>query len=138
MIDWNKKAFERWREAEKLTPEQATARFEQLYVEDADCYGLTEDVIRDHAQGEYPRMRIYGTEKMTLNLDADWIVRDATEDLHEEAYANIPSERILELQVMLDAWCEKVRAATDTYYADWQYAIVLPEVEIEEDGEDGE
>ena len=127
--------IDRWKMAEKLTPEQALARFEQLYVEDADTFGLTADVISDHADGEYPRMRIYGTTKRSIKLDADWILENATEDLHEEAYANIPASRVTDLQVTLDAWCETVAKATETYFPDYRYAVVLPEA-AEEDGED--
>ena len=127
----------RWQKAEKLTPEQALERFDQLYVEEADSFGLTADVISDHADGEYPRMRIYGTSKRSIQMDAEQIIANATEDLHEDAHVNIPASRAMELQVTLDAWCETVAKATETYAPDYRYAIVLPEV-AEGDDENGE
>ncbi len=134
-LEWAKKELERWEKAEKLTPEQAMERFEQLFVEEADEYGLTEDVISDHEDGGYPRMRIYGTWKKSIYLDTDRILENATDDLHEDAYANIPLARVEELQMLLDAWCEKVAAVTETYYPDYRYAVVLPEATEEDDDE---
>ena len=136
-FEWAKKEHERWLKAEKLTPEQAMERFEQLYVEEADEFGLTEDVISDHEDGGYPRMRIYGTWKKSIKLDAKWILENAASDLHEDVYDAIPSARVTELQMLLNAWVEKVASLTETYYPDYQYAIVLPLV-VEEDDENDE
>ncbi len=136
-FEWEKKEHERWEKAEKLTPEQAKERFEQLYVEEADECGLTEDVISDHEDGGYPRMRIYGTWKKGIKLDAKWILENAVSDLHEDVYDAIPSARIKELQTSLDAWVEKVAPLTETYFPDYRYAVVLPEV-VEGDDEDGD
>ena len=54
-----------------------------------------------------------------ISIDADSIIEDACEELHEEARENISFDDIKELQDMLDTWCEN-QAGTKTAYPNYQ------------------
>lgn len=66
---------------------------------------------------------VWGTYTINLSLDADSILENATDDLHEEADNNIVYRA--ELQQFLDDWCAK-QSGTTTYYQDTKYAIEIP------------
>lgn len=53
--------------------------------------------------------------KAEISMDADWIIENACEDLHEDARDNISDKEEKELQEFLDKWCEK-QTGTTTYY----------------------
>ena len=65
---------------------------------------------------------VYGTQTDMIHIDADSIVEQACEDLHEDAYCSIDYKDIKDLQKMLDDWC-KEQTCTITYYPDYTYAI---------------
>lgn len=50
-----------------------------------------------------------------MNMDAEDIIANACEELHEDAYENISQSDIGELQSYLDEWCKK-QTGTNTYY----------------------
>ena len=53
--------------------------------------------------------------KSEISMDADWIIENACEELHEDARDNISDKEEKELQEFLDKWCEK-QTGTITYY----------------------
>lgn len=53
--------------------------------------------------------------KAEISMDADWIIENACEELHEDARDNISDKEEKELQEFLDKWCEK-QTGTTTYY----------------------
>ena len=65
---------------------------------------------------------VYGTQTDMIHINADYIVEEACEDLHEDAYESIDYTDIKKLQKMLDDWC-KEQTCTVTYYPDYIYAI---------------
>ena len=50
-----------------------------------------------------------------MSIDADWIIENACEELHEDARDSIGSKDEKELQKFLDKWCDK-QTGTTTYY----------------------
>lgn len=54
----------------------------------------------------------------SISINANKIIEDACEGLHEDAYSNIESSDEQELQKYLDSWCKK-QTATTTYYPDY-------------------
>lgn len=66
---------------------------------------------------------VWATSCSKISLDADRILEQATDDLHEDARDRIVDED--ELQSFLDKWCEK-QTGTETYYPDYRYAILIP------------
>lgn len=66
---------------------------------------------------------VWGTSYTRLSLDVDSIIKNACDDLHEEAGSNIVDQD--ELQEFIDRWCAK-QTGTETYYADHKYTIKIP------------
>lgn len=56
---------------------------------------------------------LWNCEVVKISMDADSIIENACEELHEDARDNISNEK--ELQEVLDKWCEK-QTGTITYY----------------------
>ena len=65
---------------------------------------------------------VWSTTKIGLSMDAGYIIENACEELHEDAYQNITNGK--ELQEFLDAWCAK-QTGTDSYTVDYKYAIMI-------------
>lgn len=61
-------------------------------------------------------------EERMIFIDANMIVEDACEELHEDAYDQISYENIKELQELLDAWCKK-QTGTITYYPGYEECV---------------
>lgn len=59
------------------------------------------------------------TNPMDIFMDADDIISNACEELHEDAYNNISIEDTKELQNMLDEWCKK-QTGTRTLYPNYK------------------
>ena len=91
-----------------------------------DLYKYCEDA------GEELPDYVWGTQTDMIHIDADSIVEQACEDLHEDAYYSIDYKDIKDLQKMLDDWC-KEQTCTVTYYPDYRYAIKIPWEDCEED-----
>ena len=77
-----------------------------------DC--LDEDV-------EMPKY-VWGTTEVALSIDAESVVENACDELHEEAFYNI--EGIDELQDFINEWCEK-QTGVDTYWQDSNCVVML-------------
>lgn len=56
---------------------------------------------------------LWNCEVVKISMDADSIIENACEELHEDARDNISNEK--ELQEFLDKWCDK-QTGTTTYY----------------------
>ena len=56
---------------------------------------------------------LWNCEVVKISMDADSIIENACDELHEDARNNISDEK--ELQEFLDKWCEK-QTGTTTYY----------------------
>lgn len=80
---------------------------------DFDEYESDEEIINN-----LPEV-LWLTDPVDISMDADSIVESACEELHEDAYDNISSEDIKELQNMLDVWCEK-QTGTRTVYQNYK------------------
>lgn len=61
---------------------------------------------------EVPKV-LWNCEEVKISIDADYIIDNACEELHEDARDNISDEK--ELQEFLDKWCAK-QGGTTTYY----------------------
>ena len=81
-----------------------------------DLYEYCEDTGR-----ELPDY-VWGTQTDMIHINADYIVEEACEELHEDAYESIDYSDMKELQKMLDDWCNE-QTGTVTYYPDYTYAI---------------
>ena len=124
------KDLETWNKAKKISFEEASEKYEMLYIDSHDEYINVEDFkewIHDkgYEEDEVHSLRIYGTQSIDLSMDASNILEDTCSDLHEDAMDNISDEDQKELQVLLDKWCENNRQGTTTYYADFSVAINL-------------
>lgn len=60
---------------------------------------------------------LWNCSETKISLDADSIIENACEELHEDARDNISDEK--ELQDFLDKWCEK-QTGTTTYYPNYK------------------
>lgn len=58
---------------------------------------------------------LWVTEYVEMSMDAQSIVENACEELHEDAMDNVSGEDLDELQKYLDSWC-KSQTGTETYY----------------------
>ena len=59
------------------------------------------------------------TDLLDISIDADSIIENACEELHEDASENISGEDRKELQNMLDEWCKK-QTGTRTVYPNYK------------------
>lgn len=95
-----------------------------IYCEELDRYFYDLEDLFDVCEEEdwnIPKY-VYGTQTDMMHINADYIIEEACEDLHEDAYESIDYTDIKELQKMLDDWC-KEQTCTVTYYPDYTYAI---------------
>lgn len=59
------------------------------------------------------------TDHVDISMDAEQIIENACEELHEDACENISSDDKIELQDMLDEWCNK-QTGTKTVYPNYK------------------
>lgn len=101
-----------------------------LYCEEFDkYYDTVDDFVNDYVcnhkeDGNERPVRLWVTSVETISIDAYDIVRDACEDLHEDAMDNISSEDFTRLQNFLDEWC-KDQAGTTTYYPCYEQYVLI-------------
>lgn len=132
--DSNKKDWETWNKAKKISQNEAFEQFKCLYIDNMDRYvfdeGDLECAIDDYLYDDGDEntnvldLRVYGTTEAQISLDADSIVSSACEDLHEDAYERC--DDIDGLQKLLDEWCEK-QTGTGTFYPDTKIGVILKE-----------
>lgn len=140
---WQKK-LDIWNRADKISYTEALNKFEMVYVDSWNEYIMKDDLEK---QFEYwvdlnwdsedieglkeilLNLKIYGTNKTHAIFDADSILENAMENLHEDAYVS-PSIKN-ELQELLDGISEKIKNSTTTYNVDYSIGIQLTENDIE-------
>ena len=76
-----------------------------------------------HDEDERPEF-VWATEPVDISINASDIVSNATEDLYEDAYDDVSSKSIKELQDYLDNWCKTCGIRT-TYYES-KYKVRIP------------
>lgn len=80
---------------------------------DFDEYESNEEMINN-----LPEV-LWLTDPVDISMDADQIIENACEELHEDAYENISDKDRKELQDMLDEWCNK-QTGTRTVYPNYK------------------
>lgn len=121
-----------WNKAIKIKADDEIAKSMGMYY--FDGYPYNEGYFSDfdeffewwednHESDDERPQYVWGTDCTRLILDADSILENATEDLHEEAFNRIEDKE--ELQAFLEAWCAKQKGTT-TYYSTQKYAIEIP------------
>lgn len=80
-----------------------------LYLNKEKEHGYNFD---DYFEKYIPKV-LWNCEETKISMDADSIIDNACEELHEDARDNISDEK--ELQEFLDKWCAK-QSGTTTYY----------------------
>jgi len=120
-----------WENASKITYREAIERFNVLYIDDCgefvDAQALP-DVINDCAKRKVNPLiikHVYGTKTRKISCDADNIIDDACEDLHEEAADTIGRLARDAMQSFLDRWADTYGAGTLTYEADFDVAVIV-------------
>ena len=82
----------------------------ELYQEgDHDCFNFDE-----YFEKYIPKV-LWNCKEVKMSIDADSIIENACDDLHEDALDAISYEDKQELQDLLDEWCAK-QTGTTTYY----------------------
>lgn len=109
----------RYENATKITIDEAREKFDILFVEEKEEYIDSDDcdLIKEYLE----KYHIFGTEKTDLQIDAQEIVENACEELHEDSFDNV--DNINELQKAIDDWAEKNAKGAGTYWPDYKYAI---------------
>lgn len=102
-----------------------------LYCEELDEYYCTMGEFLDDYLENYNEENVndrpevlWVTSEEKIKIDAYDIVRDACEDLHEDAMDNITSEDFTRLQNFLDEWC-KEQTGTTTYYPCYEQYVEI-------------
>ena len=80
-----------------------------LYLDEEKEYDYNFD---EYFEKSVPKV-LWNCEETKISMDADSIIENACEELHEDARDNISDEK--ELQAFLDLWCSK-QSGTTTYY----------------------
>lgn len=119
-----------YKKATKVKYEDALKQFTMVYLYEYNIFVYI-DELKDMIQhliesGKDKPKYIYGTYDEQITLDASSILNDACDDLHEDAYDNIMnSGGVDELQKFLHEWADKYGACTQTYYEDFNFAILI-------------
>ena len=116
---------------EILSEEEFDKRFKMVYLENDHCANDGYHDSVDSAVCHYIQncvdtsidddIVIYGTFERCIEIKADWIVENACEDLHEDAYDQCD---VKGLQELLDKWCAEQVGAT-SYYRDKTVKVKL-------------
>lgn len=138
---WQKK-LEGWNKTTKISYNEALERYSMLYIDDWDRYVEPDDLAaeiqyqldenEDLTLSDIANLRIYTTYTTSAFFDAESIMENACDELHEEA-----SERawhiIPKLQEQLDKIAKEIEHDTTTYYPD-DIGVLLTVGDIEEFG----
>lgn len=128
----NKKEKERLEKAEKHEPDALGSMFvmaqSDFFPHNEGYFSYWEDFFdnwnEDREEFREKPLYVWGTEKIEMSLDASDIVSSACEDLYEDAYDNIGSAAIAELQESLDEWKQKY--GPDAFTMTFKHAIRIP------------
>lgn len=80
-----------------------------------DAYKDNEDFADDKEMLENLPEVLWLCDNVDISMDADSIIENACEELHEDAEDNISGEDKAELQWLLDNWCKKQTGTTTLY-----------------------
>jgi len=117
---------EQWDQAVKIMVGAAREMYEMLYDDNTETYVHCDGELVDHIAnypGEVSAMRLYGTSKTIIGIDAYSVIESACEELHEDAIGACDHES---LQKLIDEWCLK-QTGTATYYPDTKVGVIVPE-----------
>lgn len=81
-------------------------------------------IEEEHEPSDIRPEFVWSTEPVKISIDAQGIIEDATEDLYEDAFYDIPSEKIIELQDYLNKWCKE--CGVGTTYFEGKYKVRIP------------
>ena len=73
---------------------------------------------------------LFATVTARLSLNAEELLEEACEYLHEDAFDRIDKDDIKELQEFLDKWCNRQKSVTETYYPDYSRYIRINESQL--------
>ncbi len=130
----DKEEQERFNKAQIIEPDSPIVQqFGMLYSE---CYGYNEGYFADweeffdywdsnYVDNDKRPQYVWSTTSTQIGFDADSMIEEACQDLHEEAEDQINLSDRKELQNLLDKWASK-QTGTTTYYVDYKYAIRIP------------
>lgn len=128
--------METWEKSSKVTVTQLiqsdyenmlyVENFEQFYT---DIDTLLEEISEKLGYEELEtkdieHLRVYKTNKETIGFDAQGIIENATDDLHESVYEDVIKHEN-ELQELLDLFAERVKGLTASYYPDYENGVVI-------------
>lgn len=102
---------------------------EHLYYEDEFYSDLDELLDHCHVTGNYPTY-VWDCYDEKLKIDGYETVEAALEEHYEDAINEIGSEKIAELQTLLDKWCDET--GIKSYFPDRGRAVLVPEEMIKE------
>lgn len=97
-----------------------------LYCEETDQYYCDLDDFfvnwySEHDKEDIKPQRLWVTAVIKITIDAGDVVRDACEELHENAYDYCD---VSSLQELLNGWCEE-QTGTTTYYPSYKQYVVI-------------
>ena len=124
------KRIAQWREiVDKANPVDEKSVSTMLYCEETDEYFDSVDDFLDtwaciHEENEEfleRPVRLWVTEILRLQIDAENIVVSACEELHEDAYEYCDTKS---LQELLNKWCSD-QTGTDTYIPSYKEYVVI-------------
>jgi hypothetical protein len=128
----------KFEKAEKITLEEARKRGCNCFYD----YELNEyydgDKLNQHLKdlqycGELTgdtNIYLYLTSTTQISMDAERIIENACDELHEEAQESISRDDVVGLQKMLDEWCSK-QIGTQTITDDYRTVVVITIDDIE-------
>lgn len=122
---------ELWQKAEKISLAEAIERYPFVFVSGPDEYIPPQELIEylkdlEEKNPNQPKLYVWGTDTDALQLsNAESIIDDACEELHEEARSFISSAEIDRLQEFLDEWSAHNRSGTTTYWPDNSVGILV-------------
>lgn len=126
-IEDEKKRFEKAlhvKESE-ANPDRCEMMYHKDYGYDEGYFCDIEDLLNYCEENDIEKPKYcYGTRSRIISLDAEAMVEEACDELHENAFDNIDKSEIDELQEYIDEWCKK-QTGTRTYEVDFGYAILI-------------
>ena len=96
-------------------------QFEMLFEPYSSQY-FTIDEIYDLKYDQLSTV-MFGTEKISLNMDAVHILENSLDDYREDAWDFIEDKEVDRLQKFLDEWCDKQKISS--YYPNYRIVVDL-------------
>ena len=129
----NLESLRKWNQAKKmdLHTYQKESDSSIVYLDNTNTYfdssELADYLVEQNAANvDVTTLRFYGVENHYITLNAEDIVENASEELHEDA--TISSKSMEELTIFLSEWVERNKQDTHTIYPDYRLAILLPQM----------